>query len=160
MFRISDHITHKEATNSYTAKRKGIENNPNHCQLRNMRLLAEAIFEPLRKALGNKPIYIASFFRSEELNKEIGGAVNSQHMANDGAAMDIDNDGYKDVPINKEIFDYIKDNLPFDQLIYEFGDENNPDWVHVSYNTGNNRNQILLAKKEKSNKTIYEQYKG
>jgi len=157
MSRISDHITYKEATNSYTAKRKGIENKPNDLQLRNMRLLAEVIFEPLRKALGGSPIYIASFFRSEKLNEEIGGADNSQHMANEGAAIDLDNDGYEGVPNNKEIFDYIKDNLPFDQLIYEFGTDENPGWVHVSYNIGNNRNQILRAKKV-NDKTIYEEY--
>ena len=84
-----------------------------------------------------------SCFRSAELNKRIGGAKSSQHCANKGAAFDLD-DTYRH-KTNSEMFDYIKDNLTFDQLIWEFGTDENPNWVHVSYNEGNNRGQILKA---------------
>lgn len=156
MKNISKHTSYIEATNSITAKRNNIDNSPNYIQMCNMRLLAEEIFEPLRKGLGNKAISIGSFFRCAKLNKLIGGAKNSQHMANNGAAMDLDNDGRKG-PTNRQVFDYIKDNLVFDQLIYEFGNEENPGWVHCSYNIENNRNQILIAKKVKG-KTKYFNY--
>lgn len=157
MKNISKHITYVEATNSITAKKEGINNEPNESQLRNMVLLAEEVFEPLRKGLGNKPINIAIFYRSPLLNEKVGGAVNSQHMANNGAAIDLDNDGYINRPTNRQIFDYIKDNLIFDQLIWEHGDDENPGWVHVSYNIGNNRNQVLIARKV-GYKTIYYDY--
>ena len=142
---ISDHITYSEATKSITALRLGIDNTPNEDQLDNMRKLALNIFEPLREGLGNKPINISIFYRSPELNKHIPNAsTTSQHTATRGAAIDLDNDNMpSDWPTNKQIFNYIKDNLEFDQLIYEHGDIHNPDWVHVSYNEDNNRKQVL-----------------
>jgi hypothetical protein len=142
--KISEHITYEEATKSSIAKRFGFKNKPNKMQLGNIVLLAEKVFEPLRKGLGGYPLIIVSFFRSKDLNYAVGGAVRSQHLANIGAAMDIDNDRVKEGPSNKEIFGYIKDNLEFDQLISEFPDsEGNPDWVHVSFNNFNNRKQIF-----------------
>ena len=136
--KISEHITYREATFSATAIRKGIPNDPDENQLKNMQILAEAVFEPLRKGLGDKPIKITSFFRSRALNSIIGGASKSQHC--EGMAMDLDSED----PTNRQIFDYIKDNLTFDQLILEYPDTNdNPSWVHVSYNIDNNRMQIL-----------------
>jgi hypothetical protein len=153
MEKISKHISWKEATNSNTAVRRGIDNSPNAHQLKNMRALADYVFEPLRIWAGG-PIKINSFFRSPELNKAIGGSTTSQHCADNGAAMDIDDDyGTK---TNAEMFHYIKDNLDFDQLIWEFGDDNNPNWVHVSFKLdGVNRKQILKAVK-KDGKTKYE----
>ena len=147
---ISKHISEKEATKSITALRLGIANTPNGTALANMKILAEKIFEPLRKFVGG-PIKINSMFRSEALNKQIGGSSRSQHCQ--GNAMDIDDIyGYK---TNKEMFDYIKENLDFDQLIYEFGNEENPDWVHVSYvDKEKNRNKILKAVRDKG-KTMY-----
>lgn len=139
MEKISEHISYSEAIKSQTAIRKGIDNTPNEEQLKAMRLVAEKIFEPIRKAL-NRPVFISSFFRSPELNKSIGGAKTSQHCK--GQAMDIDVDGF-----NNEIFHYIKNNLVFDQLLWEFGDTNEPDWVHVSYNERGNRGQILRVTK-------------
>jgi zinc D-Ala-D-Ala carboxypeptidase len=147
---ISKHITYKEAIRSVTALRLGIENVPNEYELQNMELIAEKVFEPLRRAV-NGPIKINSFFRCEELNKAIGGSSKSQHCQ--GRAIDID-DVYGYVS-NSYMYYYIKDNLDFDQLIWEFGTDTEPDWVHVSYVDGDsNRKRCLLAYKE-NGKTKY-----
>ena len=137
--KISDHITLKEALRSNTAKRLGINNMPSNDVLINMQVTAEKIFEPLRTHY-NEPIYISSFYRSVELNKAIGGSSKSQHCH--GEAIDID-DVYSKIK-NVDFFEYIKNNLEFDQLIWEFGDDKNPDWIHVSYSK-NNRNRVLKA---------------
>jgi zinc D-Ala-D-Ala carboxypeptidase len=151
--KISNFVSLKEVTRSNTATRKGIENTPNDEQLARIKVLAVTVFDQLRAWVGG-PVKINSGFRSEALNKAIGGSKTSQHCANNGAAFDIDDTfGHK---TNAEMFEYIKNNLRFDQLIWEFGDENNPDWIHVSYNEGNNRGQILYAKKNSQNKTYYE----
>ena len=149
--RISKHISYNEAVHSNTAKRRGIDNTPNEEQLYNMTKVAHNIFEPLRLYVGGA-IKINSFFRSEELNKAIGGSSKSQHCQ--GCAIDIDDIyGHK---TNYEMFEYIRENLDFDQLIYEFGDATNPDWVHVSYvSTGDNRNRVLRAVKN-NGKTSYQ----
>ena len=149
--RISKHISYKEAVHSNTAKRRGIDNTPNEDQLYNMTKIAHNIFEPLRLYVGGA-IKINSFFRSEELNKAIGGSSKSQHCQ--GCAIDIDDIyGHK---TNYEMFEYIRENLDFDQLIYEFGDATNPDWVHVSYvSKGDNRNRVLRAVKN-NGKTSYQ----
>jgi zinc D-Ala-D-Ala carboxypeptidase len=144
MENISKHITYKEAIKSNTATKLGIDNTPTEDQLKNMIELAENVFEPLREGLGNRPINISIFFRCPLLNKAIKGAKNSQHVALKGAAIDLDNDNMpKEWPTNREIFDYIKDNLTFEQLIYEAGDDDSPGWVHVSYNSKSNRKQVL-----------------
>ena len=150
MKNISKHISYKEATRSITAKRLGINNTPDVEQIYNMQVLAENIFEPLRKYVG-KPICINSMFRSPELNKAVGGSITSQHCK--GQAMDID-DKYGHAT-NAEMFEFIKNNLDFDQMIWEFGDDENPDWVHVSYiSKEENRNKILKAYKNKG-RTAY-----
>jgi zinc D-Ala-D-Ala carboxypeptidase len=143
---ISEHITLSEATKSQTAIRSGITNVPTEEHLKAMMLLTEKVFEPLRKAF-NKPIGISSFYRSYGLNKAIGGATSSQHCL--GEAIDLDTDTF-----NNEIFYWIKNNLVFDQLIWEFGDTNSPDWVHVSYSEKGNRKQVLRAIK-RNGKTEY-----
>ena len=141
---ISEHISYKESTNSITAIRRGIDNTPNDEQLANMELIAEKVFEPLREWVGG-PIKINSFFRCPDLNKAIGGSRKSQHCH--GQAIDID-DTYK-VVANSDMYNYIKNNLDFDQLIWEFGDDDNPNWVHVSYvSKEDNRNRCLKAYKE------------
>ena len=151
MSKISEHITKKEATFSATALRKGIENEPGEYELQNMELIAEKVFEPLRKAV-NGPIKINSFFRSEELNKAIGGSSRSQHCQ--GRAMDLDDTyGYMS---NQDMYHYIKENLDFDQMIWEFGTKDNPSWVHVSYvDADSNRKRCLEAYKDENNKTKY-----
>ena len=148
--RISKHISYKEAVHSATAKRRGIENTPNQEQLDNMYKVADFIFEPLRMYVGGA-IKITSFFRSQDLNKAIGGSTKSQHCK--GQAIDIDDVfGYK---TNYEMFEYIRENLDFDQLIYEFGTNDNPDWIHVSYvSKKENRNRVLRAIRE-NGKTKY-----
>lgn len=147
---ISKHISIKEATKSNTAQRLSIDNFPSNDVLVNMQALADNIFEPLRLYVA-EPIYISSFYRSPELNKAIGGSANSQHC--NGQAVDID-DVYSKKFKNVDYFNYIKDNLDFDQLIWEFGDDKSPSWVHVSYNLDNNRGRILKAYKE-NGKTKY-----
>ena len=147
---ISEHISYKESTRSTTAIRKGIKNIPDNKQLSNMELLAEKVFEPLRKWVDG-PIKINSFFRSPELNKAIGGSGKSQHCH--GQAIDID-DTYGKVA-NSEMYHYVKSNLDFDQMIWEFGDDDNPDWVHISYvSEDNNRRRCLKAYRE-GGKTKY-----
>ena len=147
---ISKHISTKEGVYSRTATRLDIDNKPNEEQLANMKLLAEEIFEPLRAYVGG-PIKINSFFRSPKLNKAIGGSTKSQHCH--GQAIDIDDTFGK--MSNAEMYEFIKENLDFDQIIWEFGDDDNPDWVHVSYvSAEENRKRCLKAYKEKG-KTKY-----
>ena len=142
---LSEHLSLAEVISSDSAKRRGISNMPTPAHIENFKLLAENIFEPIRKHFGN-PIHISSGYRSDALNKAIGGSKTSQHCT--GEAIDIDMDGSAHGITNKMIFDYIKDNLNFDQLIWEFGTASNPDWVHVSYeSTGKQRKQILRAVK-------------
>ena len=151
MKNISEHISYKEGVYSITALRLGLNNDPTKTHLTNMELLAEKIFEPLRKHVGG-PIKINSFYRGPELNKAIGGSSNSQHCK--GQAIDIDDVyGYMS---NADMYEYIKNNLSFDQMIWEFGNSDNPDWVHVSYvNEEANRNRCLLAYKDENNNTKY-----
>jgi hypothetical protein len=140
MDRLTKHVSFKEATRT---SRK-LDNTPNANQLKNMIALCENIFEPLRVWAG-EPIKINSMFRSPAVNVAIGGAKNSQHTANNGSAMDID---ATDKKTNADLFNYIRENLPFDQLIWEFGNDKNPDWIHVSYCTHRaNRKQVLKAVK-------------
>ena len=140
---ISKHISDKEGVYSITAMRRGIDNTPNEEQLANMELLALEVFEPVREWVGG-PIRVNSFFRSEELNKAIGGSSKSQHCK--GQAIDIDDTRCHKT--NAEMFKFINDELEFDQLIWEFGDDNNPNWIHVSYvSEDNNRNRCLRAYK-------------
>jgi hypothetical protein len=149
--RISKHISLKEGVYSTTALRLGLNNDPSDAHLRNMKLLSEKIFEPLRMYVGG-PIRINSFYRAPELNKAIGGSAKSQHCQ--GQAMDID-DTFG-VMSNSTMFNWIQDHCEFDQMIWEFGDENNPDWVHVSYvNPGENRNRCLRAKRNNWGGTTY-----
>lgn len=151
---ISKYVSYKEVVYSPIAIKLGIKNIPNESQLENIRKAAQKVFDPLREWVGG-PIHIVSCFRSKELNDIISQSSTSQHMANNGAAFDID-DTYK-YKTNKEMFFYIYENLEFDQLIWEYGDDNNPDWVHFSYNENKNRKQVLRAKKNK-NITIYENF--
>lgn len=155
MDKISENISFKEATKSDAAIRLGIKNIPSEKELEAMKAVAENIFEPLRKWHG-KPIAITSFYRSKELNKKIGGSPNSQHCL--GEAIDIDADIYNNGISNKNIFEYILNNLEFDQLIWEFGDNENPAWVHVSFTQKRkNRKEVLKAIKE-NGKTKYVKY--
>ena len=150
MKNISNHISYKEGTHSNTATRRNIDNIPNDYQLANMNAVALNIFEPLREWAGG-PIKINSFFRSPDLNAAIGGSSKSQHC--EGRAIDVDDTfGNK---TNAEMYNYIKENLNFDQLIWEFGNDTNPDWVHVSYvSNDQNRNRCLKAERV-NGKAVY-----
>lgn len=148
---ISKHLSFDEATRSATADKLGIiNNNPNLSVIANMKLLAENVFEPIREHF-KTPIYVSSMYRGLNLNQAVKGSITSQHCS--GQAMDIDM-GDKGKPSNKEIFDFIKKNLEFDQLLNEF----DYSWVHVSFSKDKNRKQILRAKKV-NNKTVYEKFK-
>jgi hypothetical protein len=150
---LSTNLSLAEVTRSETAKRRGISNMPTAEHIENFKKLAANIFQPIREHFG-KPIIISSGYRSAELNKAIGGSLSSQHCS--GEAIDIDMDG-TDIT-NAQIFHYIKDNLNFDQIIWEFGTDKNPDWVHVSFAANRSqRKQILVAKKV-NGKTTYTPY--
>jgi len=141
---LSEHLVLTEVIKSDTAKRLGIDNNPTSEHLANLKLLAEKVFEPIRNHF-KKPINVSSGYRSKALNDAVpGSSATSQHCS--GEALDLDQDNMNTGITNKMVFDYIKDNLVFDQLIWEFGTDSNPDWVHVSYeSTGKQRKQILKA---------------
>ncbi len=148
--KISKHVSYKEGVYSITALRLGLKNDPSDVHLENMKLIAEKVFEPLRMHVGG-PIKINSFYRGPELNKAIGGSAKSQHCH--GQAMDID-DTYGHAS-NATMFDWIKANLDYDQMIWEFGTDQNPDWVHVSYVSPEaNRKRCLKAYRE-GGKTKY-----
>ena len=150
MEKISKHVSYKEGVYSITAKRLGLNNDPNSFHLNNMKVIAEKVFEPLRMHVGG-PIKINSFYRGPELNKAIGGSSKSQHCK--GQAIDID-DTYSNMS-NADMYKFIKENLDYDQMIWEFGDNNNPDWVHVSYvSPEENRNRCLKAYRD-NGKTKY-----
>ncbi len=147
---ISKHVSYKEGVYSITATRLGIDNTPEDNQLHFMEIIAEKVFEPLREWVGG-PIKINSFYRSPELNTAIGGSATSQHCK--GQAIDIDDTFGK--ATNAEMFHWIKENLDFDQMIWEFGDDDNPNWVHISYvSEEKNRNRCLRAHKT-NGKTAY-----
>ena len=151
MTQISKHLTLEELTYSETAIKLGIVNVPNQLQTENLKTLALKVFEPVREHFG-VPIHISSGYRIMNLNQALNGSITSQHCK--GEAIDIDMKG--DKVSNAQIFHWIKDNLKYDQLIWEFGDKKNPDWVHVSY-TKENRQQTLRAVKL-NGKTKYEKF--
>ena len=144
--KLSENLSVNEVIKSNTATRKGIDNHPTQEHLEALEDIAENIFQPIREHF-KVPIGISSGYRSEALNKAIGGSKTSQHSK--GEALDLDADMFGKIT-NKQIFEFIKDNLVFDQLIWEFGNDNEPNWVHVSFTTRRpNRMQILKAYKEK-----------
>jgi uncharacterized protein YcbK (DUF882 family) len=136
MENVSKHITLDEATNSNTAIRNGINNNPDSVTFERMKLVANKCFEPLREWYG-KPIKINSFYRSQLLNTKVGGSATSQHCK--GEAIDISAGSKVE---NKKLFDWICANLDFDQCINEYDFT----WVHISYKAKGNRKQILVVK--------------
>ena len=144
--KLSANLSLSEVLKSNTAARLGIDNSPEEFDILNLQAIAEEVFQPLRNYFG-VPIFISSGFRSKKLNKAIGGSKYSQHMV--GEALDIDCDMYGKIT-NKEVFDFIKENLDWDQMIWEFGDDDSPDWVHVSFKRkGGNRKQLKRAVRDK-----------
>ncbi|CAB5194477.1 Peptidase M15A, C-terminal [uncultured Caudovirales phage] len=141
--KLTAHFDLSEFTRSESAKREGLDNTPTPEHLENIKILCEKVLEPIRLRFGS--INISSGYRGKLLNHFIGGAVNSDHCV--GRAADIDMDDIGTGVTNTEIFNYIKDNLDYDQLIWEFGNKEKPDWVHVGYRLNENRKQTLRATK-------------
>lgn len=140
MIPVTMHLTIEELYASDTAKRLGINNKPDIQQVINLVYLAAYVLEPLRVAM-DEPIKIGSGFRCQKLNKAVGGVYNSQHLK--GQAVDLCIDG--DIAKGKKWFNYIKDHLPFDQLIWEHNAKGTY-WVHVSFvfpDFGKNRHQVI-----------------
>lgn len=154
---ISKYFTLGELTPSSTAKRLGIKNEPTPAHLESLKLLATNVLDKVREHFG-KPIWISSGYRSKALNDVTpGSSATSQHCS--GEAADLDQDGRGTGVSNKMVFDYIKDHLNFDQLIYEYGTDANPDWVHVSWeSTGKQRKQVLRCTRV-NGKPVYTPYK-
>lgn len=125
---------------SATATAKGINNKPSVQQMINLVYLCAYVLEPLRVAM-NEPIKIGSGFRCQALNKAVGGVYNSQHMKGQAADLCIDGDIQK----GRKWFNYIKNHLPFDQLIWEHNSKGTY-WVHVSFvypDFGRNRHKVI-----------------
>ena len=131
------HFTINEMTRSATAKCYGIDNTPSPEVAHNIRNLVEKILDPLREAWG-QPIIVSSGYRCPRLNKIVKGAPSSQHLLGQAADIHTVSDRPED---NKRLFDLIRKlNLPFDQLIDEYG----YNWIHVSYGPRNRRDILHL----------------
>lgn len=150
---ISAHITYREATFSQTAVRLGIPNAPDVNALVAMQVVAQQCFEPARDRFG--PIRVSSFYRSPALNKAIGGSLTSDHCL--GRAIDcqaVEGHGVT----NADLFHWMRDHLDYDQLIWEFGDDAEPAWVHVGYRSvATNRHQSLRASRV-GGSVVYSQF--
>lgn len=141
-----------EATYSETAARLGIKNEPTDEQLKNMCVVADIVFEPIREHFG-VPFTINSFLRTEALNKAIGGATHSLHL--DGCAIDI---SPKFKYTNKEVFDWAVKNTKATMVIGEFPDSKGEfRWVHIGYDPKATERKVLIAKKV-NGKTVYQPY--
>ena len=150
--KLTENLSLAEVTKSATAIRMGIKNTPSATHLIALKEVSKNIFQLCREHFG-KPLAVTSGYRSEALNEAINGSKTSQHSK--GEALDLDADVFGGFS-NAELFNYIKDHLDFDQLIWEFGNNNNPAWVHCSYKTRGTRNEVLLAIKT-NNQTTYRQ---
>ena len=153
--KLSKYVSLSEVVHSDNAKRLGIDNSPTAEHLENLKTISVEVFDNVREFVGG-PLFISSGYRSEALNKATPGASKTSDHST-GCALDLDCDRFGGKK-NSEIFNYIKDNLEFKQLIWEFGNSVEPDWVHVSYKKGANKKQILRAVK-RNGKTIYEIWK-
>lgn len=153
--KLSKYVSLSEVVHSDNAKRLGIDNSPTAEHLENLKTLSVEVFDKVREFVGG-PLFISSGYRSDALNKATPGASKTSDHST-GCALDLDCDRFGGKK-NSEIFNYIKDNLEFKQLIWEFGNSVEPDWVHVSYKKGANKKQILRAVK-RNGKTIYEIWK-
>ena len=148
--KLTENLSLAEVTKSATAIRMNIANTPSATHLIALKEVSKNIFQPCREHFG-KPLAVTSGYRSEALNEAINGSKTSQHSK--AEALDLDADVFGGFS-NAELFNYIKNHLDFDQLIWEFGNNNNPAWVHCSYKTRGNRNEVLIAIKT-NNQTTY-----
>ena len=150
--KLTENFSLNELTKSQTAERKGIDNTPSAEHQENLKSLCEMILQPIRDHFG-QVVSVSSGYRSPELCVAIGSSTKSQHAS--GCAADFEIFGVS----NKELADYIDQNLDYDQLILEYWkgeDEPNSGWVHCSYTNGSNRKQYLKAYKDENNKTCYQ----
>ena len=145
--KLSNSFNLIEFTSSETASRRGIDNTPSIAVIENLRLLCENVLQPLRDKYG-KSINITSGYRSPKLNRAIGGSFTSQHCFGQAADIQVDKKDYL------RVWEILK-TLPFDQIIFEFGTESAPDWIHVSFVQGKNRGQKLKAVKNVLGQTKY-----
>lgn len=158
ILKLTPHLSLAEVIKSETAQRFSIDNNPPEEHLNNLKRMATELFEPLRAAISKErgvdtPLVVTSGYRCAALNKKIGGSARSQHCV--GQALDLNINGWFEDFDNGDLFYLILEEFSFDQLIWEFGDEEAPDWVHVSYVTkGDNRKKVTLAKRI-DGKTVY-----
>jgi hypothetical protein len=148
--KLSKNLSLSEVIRSESAKRRGISNYPTPAHIENLKYVAEKIFQPVRDHF-KVPIRISSGYRSRELNAIIGGSQTSFHSL--GAAIDIDQTLGK--VTNKQIFDFIRESLDFTELIWEFGDKTNPDWVHVAIVKGREKEKETLEAYRVNGKTFY-----
>jgi len=140
MENISPHVSYAEATHTST----GLPNIPGPAELKAMKALAWHVIEPIRSEF-KQPLRINSMFRSVEVNKKVGGARNSQHVK--GEAVDL--------AIGRAEFEWIRANLEWDSMIWEFGNSLEPAWIHISYSLKHNRREILRAVKTPKGQTLY-----
>jgi hypothetical protein len=150
--RVSKYFTLEEFTASQYAERHNIVNKPDEVAIENIKKLSIQLLDSIRSYIG-KPIFITSGYRCKELNSAIGGAKNSQHMK--GQAADIVCPAIGNLQLFVKIMELWHSNMiEFDQLIWEFGTKTYPAWIHISYNEGDNRNDIIRALRFKNN-TLY-----
>lgn len=142
--KVSDNVTLDEVTKNKTASQLGLDNTPTPEHLENLKLVLNNIFEPLRKGLGSNPIFISCGYRGAAVNAKTKGASKTSYHCF-GKALDLDADVFGKVT-NSEIFYYIKDNLKYAELIWEYGTDKNPDWVHVAFDLGKNVKETLRVK--------------
>ena len=160
--KLTNNVSMKEAIKSTTAIKLGITNQPTEEEIAKLKITAAKIFQPIREHFAI-PIGITSMFRSYKLNKALRGASSSQHMK--AEAIDVDADMFGGKVKNKEgelveftnkmIFDFVRENLEFDQLIWEYGTKECPDWVHISYKPGANRMRVLRVFRDSKGKPQY-----
>jgi zinc D-Ala-D-Ala carboxypeptidase len=153
---ISKHVTLKELTKNNTASKLGLDNTPTEEHYNNLKNVVLNVFEPLREAMGNNPIFISSAYRSKAVNKATKGASLTSYHAQ-GKALDLDADVFGKMT-NSQIFHYIKDNMEYAELIWEYGNSTNPDWVHVAFDEGKNVKETLRCTSV-NGKPHYEIYK-
>jgi zinc D-Ala-D-Ala carboxypeptidase len=153
--KLSNNLTLAEVTKSNTAIRRGIDNTPTDLHISNLQYLAEQVFQPLRDHFGSS-IFVSSGYRSKGLNEAIGGSKTSFHSH--GMALDLDMDGKSNKITNADIFNYIKENLPYSELIWEFGTDENPNWVHVAIAKGREDEKNTKIAYKVEGKTKYKKW--
>lgn len=150
--KLSKNFSLREFTRSATADREGISNDPTEEHIENLKKLCDNVLQPLRDAIG-MPIRLTSGYRSKALNEKVGGSTTSDHSHGRAADLELWVDGEEK---NAKLYNAIKSlDLPTKQVIWEYGDENEPNWVHVSYEEGNEKRQFLAAYRDSKGRTKY-----